>query len=315
MEIKASLLASHGFAALAVAYIGYDDIPKSPTSMDMEYFEEAANWLSNHPEVLPYGIGVHAMCFGSWIDLLMASLNMKAIKTVVAISPVVVAYTVPFQYRGKVSDLVPLKNSEKITVEEGRIWRYAFPTVTTDYCPPVSKYSAFTPVENISCPVLLVCGTGDLHMNPETSQMIFDRLKTRGREHLCSILRYPGAGHLIEPPYSPLCYSTYSWTTKRFGDPYLVLGGETEAHAKAQEDAWPKILSFLRRNLQNVEPNIRTTRININRININPNDYYNPLIDYYNPVMDYYNLLLRFEPCLNLLGLILILCKININPT
>ena len=71
----------------------------------------------------------------------------------------------------------------------------------------------------------------------------------------------------------------------------------------------------------------RTTRININRININLNDYYNPVmdyynpvIDYYNPVIDYYNLLLRFEPCLNLLGLILILCKINlininINPT
>ena len=49
------------------------------------------------------------------------------------------------------------------------------------------------------------------------------------------------------------------------------------------------------------------------RININANDYYNPVMDYYNPVIDYYNLLLRFEPCLNLLGLILILCKININ--
>ena len=43
----------------------------------------------------------------------------------------------------------------------------------------------------------------------------------------------------------------------------------------------------------------RTTRININRLIINPNDYYNPVIDYYNP-------LLRFEPCLNQLGLILI---------
>ena len=51
----------------------------------------------------------------------------------------------------------------------------------------------------------------------------------------------------------------------------------------------------------------RTTRININRININPNAYYNPVIDYYNP-------LLRFEPCLDQLGLLLILCRININP-
>ena len=50
----------------------------------------------------------------------------------------------------------------------------------------------------------------------------------------------------------------------------------------------------------------RTNRINIDRININPNDYYNPVIDYYNP-------LLRFEPCLDQLGLLLILCRININ--
>ena len=64
----------------------------------------------------------------------------------------------------------------------------------------------------------------------------------------------------------------------------------------------------------------RTTRININRININPNDYYNlviyyynPVIDYYNPVIDYYNPLLRFEPCLDQFGLLLILCRININ--
>ena len=57
----------------------------------------------------------------------------------------------------------------------------------------------------------------------------------------------------------------------------------------------------------------RTTRININRININPNDYYNSVIDYYNPVIDYYNPLLRFEPCLDQLGLLLILYRININ--
>ena len=29
VEFKASLLASHGFAALAVAYYGYDDLPSS----------------------------------------------------------------------------------------------------------------------------------------------------------------------------------------------------------------------------------------------------------------------------------------------
>ncbi|KAL9979732.1 hypothetical protein ACROYT_G017439 [Oculina patagonica] len=256
VEFKASLLASHGFAALALAYFAYDDLPEFPPTLDMEYFEEAANWLSNHPKVLPGGIGVHAICYGSWIALLMASLNMKAIKTVVAISPSVVAYAVPFQYKGKVSDVKPLKDGKKITTEDGRIWCYAFSTVTTDYRPPVSKYSAFTPVENISCPVLLICGTGDLNSDSETSQLILDSLRAHGREHLCSILRYPEAGHLIEPPYSPHCYASYNGSTKRFGDPHLVWGGETQAHARAQEDAWSKILSFLRRNLQHVKSNM-----------------------------------------------------------
>ncbi|XP_078367013.1 bile acid-CoA:amino acid N-acyltransferase-like [Oculina patagonica] len=255
VEFKASLLASHGVAALALAYFAYDDLPAFPPTLDMEYFEEAANWLSNHPKVLPRGIGVHAICYGSWIALLMASLNMKAIKTVVAISPLVVAHVLPFQYQGKVSDVVPLENSKKITTEDSCCWRYAVPTLTSEYSPPVSKYSAFTPV-NISCPVLLVFGTGDLHVDPKTSQLIFDRLKDHGREHLCSILRYPEAGHLIEPPYSPLCYASYNGTTKPLGDPHLVWGGETQAHARAQEDAWPKILSFLRRNLQQVNSNM-----------------------------------------------------------
>ena len=149
-EYKASLLASHGFAVLALAYVLYEDLPEFPPEyLDMEYFEEAANWLNNHPEVLPHGVGVHAICFGSWIALLLASLNIKAIKAVVAISPSVVAFVLPFQYKGKVSDVIPLAKSKRMMKEDGRIWRYAIPTVT-DYEPLVSKHSAITPVENIS---------------------------------------------------------------------------------------------------------------------------------------------------------------------
>ena len=244
-EFKASLLASHGFAALALAYVVYEDLPEFPPAyLDLEYFEEAANWLSNHPKVLPHGIGIHSICYGSWIALLMASLNMDAVNSVVAISPVVVPWCSPWRYNGKVSDVIPLENSRKITTEDGSIWRHAFPTVADD--------PAITPVENISCPVLLAFGTGDLNVNSEfEAELIFNRLKAQGKEHLCSILRYPEAGHLIEPPYTPLCYASYNRSTAKWsGDSNLVWGGEMNAHAKAQEDAWPKILSFLRRNLQ-----------------------------------------------------------------
>ena len=250
-EFKASLLASHGFAALALAYLCYDDLPKLPSFMNMEYFEEAANWLSNHPKVFPHGIGVHAICYGSWVALLMASLGMNAVKAVVAISPVIHAFPIPFRYKGKVSEILPFENSRTISTKEGCICRYAIPAVN-EVNTPVSKYSPITPVDNISCPVLLVFGTGDLSVNSDfATELIFNRLKAEGKEHLCSILRYPEAGHLIEPPFTPHCYASFSGISAKWtGDSYLVWGGEMNAHAEAQEDAWPKILSFLRRNLQ-----------------------------------------------------------------
>nr|XP_033807439.1 HEAT repeat-containing protein 4 isoform X2 [Geotrypetes seraphini] len=51
-EYKASLLASHGFAALALAYYGYEDLPKDMKEFHLEYFEEAVNYMLKHPQYL-----------------------------------------------------------------------------------------------------------------------------------------------------------------------------------------------------------------------------------------------------------------------
>ena len=207
VEFKASLLASHGFATLALAYLGYDNQPLLPSSINLDYFEEATNWLLSRPKVLPLGIGRHAICYGSWITLIMASYEIAPIKAIVAISPLVIAFLLPFQLKGKVSDIIPLDETRVVSSEKGSIWRFAQPT-DIDYMNPttVSKYSAITPVENINCPVMLVSGTDDLNVPTDfTVKFIIDRLKENGKEHLCTNLRYPQAGHLIEPPYSPLC--------------------------------------------------------------------------------------------------------------
>lgn len=52
IEFRASLLASHGFAALALAYCDYEDLPCPLEKVDLEYFEEAANFLLRHPKVI-----------------------------------------------------------------------------------------------------------------------------------------------------------------------------------------------------------------------------------------------------------------------
>lgn len=51
IEIRASLLASHGFAVLALAYCDYEDLPFQLEKGDLEYFEEDANFLLRHPKV------------------------------------------------------------------------------------------------------------------------------------------------------------------------------------------------------------------------------------------------------------------------
>lgn len=96
-----------------------------------------------------------------------------------------------------------------------------------------------------------------------------------GKSHLLTVLNYPGAGHLIEPPYSPHCAvarmdkkstscsvrpresSAFpfvnAWRTHggvcAFVLVVLVHGGETKPHSDAQEDAWWKILAYLRHHL------------------------------------------------------------------
>ena len=50
-EPRASLLANKGFVVLALAYLGYEDLPKKPKKLDLEYFDEAVTYLRRQPEV------------------------------------------------------------------------------------------------------------------------------------------------------------------------------------------------------------------------------------------------------------------------
>lgn len=51
IEFRAGLLASKGFAVLALAFFAYDDLPQTLEVIDLEYFEEAARLLLKNPKV------------------------------------------------------------------------------------------------------------------------------------------------------------------------------------------------------------------------------------------------------------------------
>ncbi|XP_078514123.1 acyl-coenzyme A thioesterase 1-like [Lissotriton helveticus] len=50
-EYRASLLGSRGFATFALAYYGYEDLPKQMKEFHLEYFEDAVNYMLRHPQV------------------------------------------------------------------------------------------------------------------------------------------------------------------------------------------------------------------------------------------------------------------------
>uniref|UniRef100_U3III1 Acyl-CoA thioesterase 4 n=1 Tax=Anas platyrhynchos platyrhynchos TaxID=8840 RepID=U3III1_ANAPP len=51
-EYRACLLANYGFAVLALAFYGYEDLPKEMKEFHLEYFEEAINYMLKHTQVL-----------------------------------------------------------------------------------------------------------------------------------------------------------------------------------------------------------------------------------------------------------------------
>ena len=52
LEYRASLLAGHGFATLALAYCSFEDLPKKFDTIDLDYFEEALCYMLQHTKVL-----------------------------------------------------------------------------------------------------------------------------------------------------------------------------------------------------------------------------------------------------------------------
>lgn len=244
------MLASRGFVTLTLAYASTDNSRVFPPFYELEYFEEAVEWLCKYPMVKPGGIALVGNCLGSWLSLLLASYRSDLIKAVVAVSPGTFSSFTSYKYRGKISENFPLDKTKLISKEEGVVLRYAIPERNDDNGTN-STYSAIPAYENISCPLLMVTGTGDLLMNVDfTARQIYERMKRHGKGHLCSVLSFPGAGHLIEPPYTPHCYSSLDPLSRELcGNPFIVWGGEMEAHAQAQEDCWAHVLDFLGRNV------------------------------------------------------------------
>ncbi|XP_066133272.1 acyl-coenzyme A thioesterase 1-like isoform X1 [Saccopteryx bilineata] len=241
LEYRASLLAGHGFATLALAYYDFEDLPKKFNSTNMEYFEEALCSMLQHPQVKGPGVGLLGSSLGANICLFMASF-LKNISATVSINGSGFTGISAFCYK---EICIPPLGLDMRRIKRAFSGLLDIVDIRNDIVGGYEHPSMF-PIEKAEGPIFFIVGQDDHNWRSELyAQIASDRLQAHGKKKP-QIISYPGTGHYIEPPYFPMCPASLHTLPKT----PVIWGGEPRAHSKAQVDAWKQILTFFRRHLR-----------------------------------------------------------------
>ncbi|KAK5849040.1 hypothetical protein PBY51_008715 [Eleginops maclovinus] len=239
LEYRAALLASHGYASMALMYFDPSEI--NSAGLQFNYFETAFNIIKDHPQVISDRVGIFGLSLGSIVTFTLAAWS-KLIKPRCCVC---ISGSHIFARGGTSEMSCSSKNSHKVRMDENNheIWRDMGLPITDDISQKVD-------VGKINCPMLLVNGIDDQNWpTVESAEDLTQMMRAAGNEHLLTRLEYPDAGHLIEPPYSPHFRATKFKKAGQKDTVILLWGGTTKPHSDAQEDSWKKILAFLQQNL------------------------------------------------------------------
>ena len=238
-EDRAALLASNGFAALALAYCEYRDLPQKYDVLDLSYFENVIDWLCAPPKIKSDGVALVGLSFGAAIALAIASQLLDKITGVVSISGYHALIGCSLKCR---TFTIPGYHIDTTAADHTHYGKFVSVFKNKEACKSGSP--SVVPVEHTRCPVLLVYGLADA-LNPEIEWMcgeIFRRMDQHGKASLCQRLSLPGAGHFITPCYLPPCSKQY---VKIYNEVWFLGGDNKALQAKASEKYWNESLEFL----------------------------------------------------------------------
>uniref|UniRef100_A0A3P8TYD0 Acyl-CoA thioesterase 19 n=1 Tax=Amphiprion percula TaxID=161767 RepID=A0A3P8TYD0_AMPPE len=239
VEYRAALLASHGIASLALDYLTSKVTVETGKTVDNQYFETAYRVLQKHPQVCGSRIAMLGLSLGASFTLKMAVYSqVMKLRCAVCIGG---SHVQPVD--GSNMFFWPIRNTEKTRFSEQNetIFRDLLLPIPTD---PSLKVD----VGQLQCALLLVVGEDDQNW-PAAESAKDEMMERAGNSHLLTILSYPKTGHRIEPPYTPHVRAGIFRTVDTRQKVMALWGGQTVEHSHAQEDAWKKILVFLRENL------------------------------------------------------------------
>lgn len=244
---RAMLIASHGYAALAVAYFKAEGLPSELIAIPVETIRRACDYLSSRAEIDGGRIGIVGSSRGAELALLAAS-AYPAIKAVVAYSPTNSSWAAlargpqraAWTLDGEPVPFVPNPPTELVS---------GFKQMSS--APPpnlqgmILSYShaverAAIPVEKINGAILLLAGKDDkVWPSSAMADLVIARLKEHGFQHPAEQISFNDAGHLINFPFLP--------TPSR-----VQLGGTPEGLAQADAESWKRVLEFIARNLRDL---------------------------------------------------------------
>lgn len=239
VEYRSALFASKGYASFSLAYLGHKDLPAPHNRVNVgdPYFKSAYHLLQDHRQVVADRIGIVGLSFGVYLSLRIATRAGVKPSCLVCIN-------------GPVGSTIKLTDADGRTENfenEQTHWQFddqgcvSFKAMSLPAnLSPESKVK----LEDLPCPLMYIVGEDDLSASSmENANLIEQTLRAAGKCQLLTLLSYPGAGHLIEPPYTPNSrVSLWSFKPRKL---YTLWGGHPAPHAAAQQDAWEKILDFM----------------------------------------------------------------------
>jgi dienelactone hydrolase len=263
---SAAQLASHGFAVLALPYYSppawpsqkaeLPTLPAAFADIPVDRLNEARAWLQTrenvNADVDAKRIAVYGTSKGAEFALL-AGVHLPWVTSVVAVVPSDVVWEAwgpgvepmkrsSFSFNGKPLPFVPYQDFGQEfmgfqTGDDVRMRRFQDKGRAAN---PGAAVTARIPVERIKAPVMLVADQDDQVWN--SAMMAHNIAERRAEAKLETVsLIYNDAGHAVGG-------TGYNPTTQYDASP-MKMGGTPEGNARAQADAWPKTIAFLKRTL------------------------------------------------------------------
>jgi dienelactone hydrolase len=229
-------LASRGFAALALAYFRYEDLPPQLEGIPLEYFGMALEWMSRRPEIAGTRFGVTGTSRGGELALQLGSMYPR-IAAVVAYVPANVRYGGCCRQNGAPAWLWQGRPLPYVVPRRGRL---------------EAPFETEIAVEKTRGPILMISGQDDhLWRSWQMADEVVSRLKREHFPYSFENLKYRHAGHSAgRPEIIPAWHSEVrNPTSGREND----LGGSAAGDAESSIESIPKVLDFFKQALMGAE--------------------------------------------------------------